>query len=165
MTTKKDQEKFNVLYGQYHPLVRGVLYNMVGKEALEDLTQEAFIKIWNGLPKFAFQSTIKTWIYRITINTALDHLKKKKLNTNDYLDEQELNRILSDNLNEEELVEASLSVLDEESRGVVVLYYFEDLSLKEIAKALNLPEGTIKSKLFYAKKKMKSFFELKGRVL
>lgn len=162
MVSKKELERFNDLYDRYHPLVRGVLFNMVGGEVLEDLTQETFLKVWNGLPRFAFKSTLKTWVYRITINTALDHLRKKKVSTVEYLKEIDLQTKNAEIKAEQDMIQASLDSLDEESRSYVVLFYFEDLSIKDIAKTLEVPEGTVKSKLFYAKKKMKAFFNETG---
>ena len=163
MFKKTDQQKFNQVYDEYHSLVRNVLYNIVGKDALDDVTQETFIRIWNGLPRFAFRSSLKTWIYRITINTATDHFRKKKLMPTDLIDKEIERRESSHTLSTEALIiESSLDELDENSRNIIVLFYFEELTVKNISKILEIPEGTVKSRLHHAKDKMKKSLSNRG---
>jgi len=157
------QKHFNKIYNEYHKMVRNVLFNMTGQDVLDDLTQETFIRIWAGLPRFALRSSIQTWIYRITVNTATDHLRKKKSMNN--LD-SELKEKSTENSSPEvsytEIISEALSGLEDDFRVVVVLFYFEELSIKQIAKILELPEGTVKSRMHNAKKKMQDFFSKKG---
>jgi RNA polymerase sigma-70 factor (ECF subfamily) len=150
-------KQFKLLYEENQKMVRNVLYNMGAKESLDDLVQEAFIRIWKGLPLFSFKSSLKTWIYRITINTVIDHHRKNKLFPVSIPVESNMTQT-----DESEMVSLTLEDLDEDHRSVVVLFYFEDLSLREISKSLEIPEGTVKSRLSNAKKKMKIFLESKG---
>lgn len=113
----------------------------------EDLAQEAWIKVIRGLPKFKGGSRFSTWLYRITMNTFLNSTRKKQA-----ILEGELESVPhpSESLQQ---VETTLSVHDAvrslpaEFRAVVVLRYVADLSYKEIAQVLEVPLGTVQSRL------------------
>lgn len=157
------QERFESVYGQHAPLVRAVLYNICGGEHLDDLVQETFIKIWKGLPGFKENANIKTWIYRIATNTALDWCRKNAAAKAEYRlpdlpggEGGEANAIHRD------IVKKCLRRLSPEQRAVVTLCVFEELTVKEAANALALPEGTVKSRLHYARAEMGKFFQENG---
>jgi RNA polymerase sigma-70 factor (ECF subfamily) len=161
---KKDQDLFFELYNEHHQLVRNVLYNMVGAGPLDDLVQEAFIKIWKGLPSFGFRSSVKTWIYRITMNTALDYRKKRRLETTELFDDDWVHDESRENPVKEKVQDA-LKSLDDDVRAVLVMYYFEELQISEIAKIMEIPEGTVKSRMHTAKQKFKDQMISKGAML
>jgi RNA polymerase sigma-70 factor, ECF subfamily len=163
MSDAKAQLKFERLYGDYHRMVRNVLYNMTGAEHLDDLTQEAFLKIWKGLPRFAFRSSIKTWVYRVSVNTAIDHLKKRALRLTSLDDSLAAPEIETSAVNEKALNDA-LKQIDEMHRSVIVLYYFEELKIEEISKILELPVGTVKSRLNRAREKLKTILARNGEL-
>ncbi len=166
MTHKNDgtaQERFQTLYGQHASLVRAVLYNICGGEHLDDLVQETFIKIWKGLPGFKEDSNIKTWIYRIATNTALDWCRKNASVKTEY----QLPDIPGGEGGEAvaihaDIVKKCLLRLSAEQRAVVTLCIFEELTIKEAAESLRLPEGTVKSRLHYARAEMGKFFQVNG---
>lgn len=116
----------------------------------EDLAQEAWIKILRGLPKFRQDSKFSTWMYRVTMNTFLNATRAVKR-------EQEVVGALEppklEAENEDVRVETALDVQDAvrelatEFRSVVLLRYVADLSYKEIASVLELPLGTVQSRL------------------
>lgn len=113
----------------------------------EDLAQDAWIKILRGLPSFRHDSKFSTWLYRITMNTFLNAARAMKR-------EQEVVGSLSpESDSSQRQLEASLDVheavrvLPEEFRSVVLLRYVADLSYKEIANVLDLPLGTVQSRL------------------
>lgn len=158
MTDEAEQKRFLALYREHHKMVRNVLYNMVDVKVLDDLVQDAFLRIWKGLPRFAFKSSLRTWIYRITIHTAIDHLRTVKLRPREMaFDEETLVRDedLELPLNQA-LVQQSLQTLDESHRSVIILHFFEELGIAEIAKILEIPVGTVKSRIFTAKAKLKN---------
>lgn len=136
---------------------------MAGKDALDDLTQETFVRIWKGLPNFGLRSSIQTWIYRITINTATDHLRRNKsmMGLNEEISQKTVSQD-GQPLSYTELVETALTTLDEDLRPIIILFYFEEMSIRDIAITLKLPEGTVKSRMHLAKKRMKVFFSAKG---
>lgn len=164
--TDPQRIRFEKLYKSHVQLVRNILFNMVDPGSLDDLTQEAFVRIWNGLPKFNFLSSEKTWIYRITVNTAIDFLRKKKIATSEYTNN--LKNYSSEIKNEfrqndrQILIQAALQKLDPEHRAVIILYYFEELEINTIARTLEVPIGTVKSRLFNARQNLKKIFEPEG---
>lgn len=157
------EERFHAVYDGHAPLVRAVLYNICGGEHLDDLVQETFIKIWKGLPGFKENANIKTWIYRIATNTALDWCRKNAAAKMEYWlpdtpggEGGEANAIHRD------IVKKGLGRLSPEQRAVAALCIFEELSIKEAASALGLPEGTVKSRLHYARADMGKFIQENG---
>lgn len=165
MTLKDNggQERFQAVYEKHAPLVRAVLYNICGEEHLDDLVQETFIKIWKGLPGFKENADIKTWIYRIATNTALDWCRKnaatKAVNPLPDLPGGEGGEA---NALHRDMVTKGLRRLSPEQRTVITLCVFEELTIKEAAQTLNLAEGTVKSRLHYARAEMGKFFQENG---
>jgi len=163
----RSKKRFNKLYADHHQMVRNVLFNMVDEPSLEDLTQEVFVRVWTGLPRFASRSSVKTWIYRVTLNAAIDHLRRRALrpllhasNTESFIESatspSRMDEISDDR---QALIQKALQEMDELHRGVVVLAYFEEQSLDDIARILEIPLGTVKSRLHSAKKKLKHILE------
>lgn len=161
---ESEQKRFTQLYKEHHRLVRNVLYNMVDEKVLDDLVQEAFLRIWKGLPRFAFKSSLKTWIYRIAIHTALDHLRTIKLRPRESSLE-ELQIVPDEKLElplNQHLVQQALQTLDENHRSVIILHFFEELDITQVAKILEIPPGTVKSRIFTAKGKLKHLIQKEG---
>lgn len=163
---KLSEDKFRTIYMDHYKMVRQLIYNMTGKNEIDDLTQEAFVKIWQGLSAFSSQSSLKTWIYRITINVTIDYLRKQKSEKNkkDNLatelnlqkELQRSNEISSYiNFNNPELVQKTLLQLEEVTRSMLILFYFEEKNIKDISKILEIPTGTVKSRLHNARKEFK----------
>ncbi|MBI3580812.1 MAG: sigma-70 family RNA polymerase sigma factor [Nitrospinae bacterium] len=156
-------DRFHAVYLEHAELVRGVIYNISGPLDLDDLVQEAFVKIWKGFGGFRNDANIKTWIYRIATNTALDYCRKRTPR----LAETELEELPGGGENEEDavrrdLVHKGMRRLSSEHRAIVTLCVFEELSVKDAADALGLPEGTVKSRLHYAKRELAKFFNNSG---
>lgn len=124
----------------------------------EELTQEAFLKAWKGLPHFGFKSTLSTWIFQVAINVGKDWLRAHKIKS--YLETQES----SDErfTPEQRAVQESLLELDEDARVILILHYYEGMKIQEISSVLKLPDGTIKSRLHSSKMKLKSLLMSKG---
>jgi RNA polymerase sigma-70 factor (ECF subfamily) len=156
--------KFNSLYNDYSNLVRSVLYKICGRSEIDDLVQEAFIRIWKGLSDFENRSQSKTWVYRITINVAQDYFRKRKKNK---FDIEFKEQFISDDLESKkhvnkDLVLKALNELSLPHRLVIVMFHMQDLSLKEVAEVLKESEGTVKSRLHYARSEMKKYFNKNG---
>ncbi len=156
-------DRFHAVYLENASLVRGVIYNISGRRDLDDLVQETFIKIWKGFGGFRNDANIKTWIYRVATNTALDYCRKKTPR----IVERELDELPGGGENEDDaarrdLVQKGMRRLSSEHRAIVTLCVFEELSVKDAADALDLPEGTVKSRLHYAKKELAKFFNNGG---
>ena len=164
-TSQQDQpSEFESLYREYQKMIRGVVYNICGANPLDDVVQDVWLKVWKGLPDFNRQSQVKTWLYRIAVNAALDHYRKgKKTNRETELkpDAPGPDRRESDLLYRD-LVQKGLDKLSEKHRVVVVLADLEELPLHDVARITKTSEGTIKSRLHYARKELLNFFQREG---
>ncbi len=147
---------FHELYLNYRKLIRGVLYKLVPLCEIEDLVQDVFIKIWKGLPRFEGKSSFKLWIYQITYHSAVDFLRKKKISFTeiDKIDLPNQSASTETHREHQQIVRKMLLDFDLNHRSVIVLFFMEELSLIEIAQILDIPVGTVKSRLHYAKQKM-----------
>lgn len=124
----------------------------------EDLAQEAWIKILRGLPKFRHDSLFSTWVYRVTMNTFLNAnraaMREQEVVGGDLVEGKLAEADGSVRLETALDVQEAVRVLSEEFRSVVVLRYIADLSYKEIAQVLDLPLGTVQSRLKRALEKL-----------
>lgn len=155
-----EADQFSEFYKTHVTKVRGLLFRLVGEGALNDLTQEAFLKAWENRHRFRGDSEASTWLYRITYNCAVDYLRKNKGTVDVELDE--LEERLEQEVSNREVVELVLRSLETELRVVVVLFYLEEQSLKDISAALEIPEGTVKSRLNTARQRMNDLLLKKG---
>lgn len=142
--------------------VRNVIYRMCGDAQIaEDAAQETFIQAWLHLSSYRPQTSLRNWLYRIAINAALDMLRKEKRILPNALEDLQL----SDPLPGPEtvfsqgertaLVQKAVLALPDASRAVLVLREYEGMSYHEIADALDIPVGTVMSRLNYARKLLK----------
>ena len=137
-------------------------------EAL-DLSQEAWIKGWQRLKQFKGDASFTTWMTRITINLCLDHLRKRKRQATDSLEQIEDERggverhitvetfNPTERMEQEELraeIDLAMEKLSYEHRSVLLLHEFEGMEYKEIAKAMHCSIGTVMSRLFYARRRL-----------
>ncbi len=135
----------------------------------EDIFQDVFIKVNQKLSTFEGNSSIKTWIIRITINTCKDYLKsawnRRVVPMMDYQEDAIISETDYDEVESQdtkELIKKSVLSLPEKYKDVVLCVYFQDMSIAETAKALQIAEGTAKSRLSRAREKLKSI--LGGRI-
>lgn len=158
-----DIEAFEVLYRQYYKLVFKTAYLMVGnKEEAEDVLQEAFIAMWKSRRTFdPGKGKLTTWLCRITVNQCTSRLRMKRVAVvsleeakTEGFDLPDTNAQLPEELCakqwEYEQVVKAISSLDGKHRAAVVLRYFGELSYEEIAQVLDIPLGTVKSRLSQA---------------
>ena len=148
-----DEEAFAELMALYRPKIfQGCLGILHERSLAEDATQESFIRAFNRLDSFEERSSFYTWVWRIAHNVAIDTLKKEKQHC-EIQEEQLAGKAESS----DEALQALLPLLPTKHRRVFQLFYIEGLSQKEIAQKLQLPYGTIRSRLHYARKKLKRF--------
>ncbi|WP_243840747.1 sigma-70 family RNA polymerase sigma factor [Paenisporosarcina antarctica] len=145
-----------------------LVYAYVHNEAIaEDLTQEIFVKCFKALPTYKGQSSIKTWLWRIAINHTKDYLKSWYNQQVHTMDDLFLNSINSASdveqiiMQQEEDVSLANTVmsLPIKYREVIYLFYFEELTIKEIAKVLRSNENTVKTRLRKGKAILKERLE------
>lgn len=165
-----DSTSFKQLYGRYQQRVRATLYQLCGEEMLDDLVQEVFLRIWKGLPRLRQPGYFSTWVYRITWNVATDKRRQFAQNQLSTEDDSNLDSTPSRpedtpdlmRLHYQDLVQQGLQSLSLEHRAVLVLHDLEDVPQKEVANILQLPVGTVKSRLFYARTQMRKFLQQQG---
>ena len=162
-----DTQSFRYLYRRYQRRIRSTLYQLCGGARLDDLVQEVFLRAWKGLPRLRQSSTFSTWIYRITWNVASDERRQLgrarsqlQLLSNAVSDRQAAMDVME--LHYQDLVKRGLEQLGFDHRSVLVLHDLEDLPQKQVASILEIPVGTVKSRLFHARKTMRQFLEGEG---
>ncbi|NBD33202.1 MAG: sigma-70 family RNA polymerase sigma factor [Cyanobacteria bacterium] len=163
------QTAFRELYRRYQRRVRSTLYQLCGESMLDDLVQEVFFRAWKGLPKLRNPKTFSTWLYRICWNVACDQRRAfaQLREQNQILSQQEPlhNSVDLNEMHYQALVQEALQALSFEQRAVIVLHDLEDVPQKDIAHILDIPTGTVKSRLFHARKALRDFLQQQGVVL
>ncbi|MFQ6131865.1 MAG: RNA polymerase sigma factor [Armatimonadota bacterium] len=171
-----DPAAFDRLVDQCYPLVYNTAYRMLAdEEEACDATQEAFVRAFGAIRRFRSEASFTTWLYRIATNVCLDQLRRRKrrpsslrLVNEEQSEEPGVRDIPDDSpdpagwaeqAERQQLVELGLQRLSEEHRTVIVLYDINGLSYEEIAGVLELPLGTVKSRLNRARMALKDEIE------
>ncbi len=148
MEYHEKEELFNTLYEKYFDRVwRYVYYKTESREDTEDLCQEIFFKVWKGLDKFEGRSSYYTWIFKISMNTVISFYRKKRFKKFISLDVLDEKHYSYERDEKKEKVLSKIRLLPEDLRNIVELYYISNFKIGEIAEMMNIPEGTVKSKL------------------
>jgi RNA polymerase sigma-70 factor (ECF subfamily) len=154
-----DRAAFGKLVRRHRAGVVNVVYRMSGDADLaEDAAQEAFIRAWQHLPGYRPRSPFRNWLYRIATNAARDALRRDKgtLDLDDLplADPGQSPEAALEGQERADQVRQAVSELPPASRAVLVLREYEGLSYREIAETLDIPMGTVMSRLNYARKLM-----------
>ncbi len=149
-----DRRMQKQLYDQFSPKMYAVCLRYMGNaDDAQDILQEGFIKIFKNLERFRGDGSFEGWVRRIFVNTAIEHIRKKKLNLSltekeDTIEFKSVSAL--DNINEKDLLKI-VSDLSPGYRSVFNLYVVEGFSHKEIGELLGINEGTSKSQLARAR--------------
>jgi RNA polymerase sigma-70 factor (ECF subfamily) len=156
-----EEGAFRILVQRYHEKIRNLIYSIFDEpDLVDDLTQEVFIKAYEGLPSFRFQSSFYTWVYRIAVNRSRDELRRRKVrkwlslhSMDETTDREVQQRMVSapHNTDAQEIVAKGLQALPEKFRLAVVLKDIEGLSYEQIAEVMQCEIGTVKSRLSRAR--------------
>ena len=173
---ERDAHAFEILFARYREMIRRHLVHIVRVEAAaQDLVQEVFLRVWTRAEQWDGRGSFKAWLYRIATNLALNHLRSVNRRR-----EQSLEIVGQWRQEEEEdfvpalLVDAStlgpdanlelaeqrtlfkrlVETLPQEKREVFRLVHEMEMSLRDTADELGIPEGTVKSRLYYAKRRL-----------
>lgn len=144
------EQEFRGLYKQYEKLVRATIFYLARPNELDEVVQETFIKIWRGAHNFKNRSALSTWIYRISYNSAIDAFRKK----GDVVEQNIEGVDEIKKLERRDLIDKALKRLEEKDQEIIKLFYFVELTTEEIGQMLEIPEGTVKSRLHYAKERL-----------
>ncbi len=158
-----------VLYGRHHVKVFRFGMRLVRDEQLaEDLISEVFLDVWRQAGKFEGRSAVSTWLLAITRFKALSALRRRK---DAELDEEAADTIEDSSDNPEVAVQKKdtsgalrkcLSKLSAEHREIIDLVYYHEKSVEEVAGIVGIPENTVKTRLFYARKKLADLLKESG---
>lgn len=170
-----DAEAFDVLVRRHQDAIYNLTYRLCGNgdDALE-LTQEAFMKAWRAIERFDGSSSFFTWLYRIGINTALSERRRARRSDVSYeslAGPGELRPRRADGTEPDvstrvetserrELVQRAIARLEPDYRAAIVLRDIQQMGYDEIARTLNVPVGTVKSRIYRARLELKE--KLKG---
>lgn len=168
-----DTNAFAVIVKNTEGLVAQIVFKMMNNvEERKDMAQEIYLKAYKSLPTFRFGSKLSTWIAQIAYNSCIDHIRKKKLVLVDSLyDENETGETMIDDRlsssfdaepeplvfrkERSQILKAEIEKLPPVYRTLIGLFHQEEMSYDEIAQITQLPEGTLKSYLFRARKTLK----------
>lgn len=146
-------DDFPAFYHAHERLIRGTLFHLVQKDDLDDLVQQTFIRCWENRDQFEGRSKPGTWIVRIAMNLAHDHWRKNKAPLLGSVEHQEV--AANVRFENRQAIECALSYLSFEHRSMIVLMYFNELTLEEISEATGDKVGTVKSRLHYARSELR----------
>jgi len=170
-----DMDAFATLFEEFRPVIHQTAYRLVGQNDAYDLTMTVFLKAWQSLPGFQGRSSLRTWLYRITYRAAIDHLRERKLRQAPPVPERDgepVEREIADERQKRpdqtvadadlaEHMNAALDRLSAEHRTALLLRYTEDLSYLEMASVMGVSIGTVMSRLFNARRKLRVLLERK----
>ncbi len=172
-----DTRAFKEFVNDYKRLVAHVVFRMVtNPNDREDLCQDVFVKAYQNLQSFQFQSKLSTWLARIAYNTCINYLEKKKVPLLDDATPDEITledfastthdpHVLAEEADASTFIRKHIEALPVLYRTVITLYHLEDMKYAEIAEILKIPEGTVKSHLFRARSMLKKRLKLREDVL
>ena len=168
-----DTAVFERLFNRYQKRVYNLVYRMVGNEQdAADLTQEVFVRVYNSLSTLRSEEAFLPWVRTIALNICRDHFRKSgrtlradSLDKRMSVEEGEVEREVEDwssnpervfaKKDVQETVQRAINSLSQERRAVVVLHHIEGMDVKDIARELRLPVGTVKSRLARARDDLK----------
>ncbi|MGH7340320.1 MAG: RNA polymerase sigma factor [Candidatus Rokuibacteriota bacterium] len=166
-----DVAAFEPLVSKYRDRVWRLAFNVVrDREDAWDVTQEAFVRAWQALPSFRGQSAFYTWLFRIVVNVASDRVRQRAARGRAFgterVPEEDWERAMVDETaspddearraEERERITRALAALPEHHRAIIMLSDLEGLSYREIAEVLDIPMGTVMSRLHNARKRLRA---------
>jgi RNA polymerase sigma-70 factor (ECF subfamily) len=161
-----DHDAMGRLYERCSGRVYALMVRMVGRQDADDAMQLAFMQIFRKLDRFSGGSSLETWIYRVATNEALQFLRRRKRDNVDTLSLEPESKVTQSGLRLEdaEMLEAGLAKLEPELRAVLTLKEVQELSYAEIAEIMDIPEGTVGSRLNRARRELRDELERLGWV-
>ncbi|MDH3339029.1 MAG: sigma-70 family RNA polymerase sigma factor [Gammaproteobacteria bacterium] len=156
---KGDRKALDTLVRQLEKPVYNAAFRMLGNpDEAADVTQATFVKVFENIQRFDPGRRLFSWTYRIALNESIDQLRRRK-RTQPLADTpRSSSDVPQDNVESSQLrdeVQAALMTLNEEQRAVITLRYFSECNYRDIGAILRLPEKTVKSRLFEARRKMR----------
>jgi RNA polymerase sigma-70 factor (ECF subfamily) len=165
----QDQQAIEVLFARYQVRVFRFIQRRVRSEAVaEELTNEVFMEVWRSAARFEGRSSLSSWMLGIAHNKAVSMLRKRRddeleddaaLAIEDDADDPEVTAQKTD---KGALLRACLDRLSDDHKTIVDLVYYQEMSIAEVAEIVGIPENTVKTRMFYARKKLSEFLKEAG---
>lgn len=165
-----DRDAFRFIVDRYGDTLYGTAYLMTrNRSTAEDLVQSSLLLAWKGIPKFKAGTNLKAWLVRILINQVMSERRRKQHPQSPLDGVMEspsdaiggLEAVLEAERQEE--IQTALYTLDERTREAIVLRYFAEMSIKEIAETLKWAEGTVKSRIHRGLSSLRTHFDTKAK--
>ena len=164
-----DRLAMQVLFARHHVRVYRFVLRLVRNEATaEDLISEVFLDVWRQAAKFEGRSAVSSWMLSIARFKALSALRRKP----EYELDEETAEAIEDHSDDPEvtlakkdkgaLLREAMSALSVEHREVIDLVYYHEKSVEEVARIVDIPEATVKTRMFYARKKLSELLKERG---
>src|SRR5690606_9178253 len=163
LLARGDKKAIHLLYENYSDALYGVIKKIIADDdTAQDVLQESFVKIWRYSKKYdATKAKLFTWLYRIAYNTAIDKARslKTKIDNEVQIETSSVYRITSNELNQDVLdIKKHLNTLDEKYQVVLQALFFEGMTQQEASEELDIPLGTIKSRLKIGLRELKKIY-------
>jgi RNA polymerase sigma-70 factor (ECF subfamily) len=173
-----DMDAFAELFEPLRPLLFNVACRLVGPDDAEDVVMETFLKAWQAIPRYRGKAALRTWLYRIAYNHGLDVIRRRGRSKERVLSEKEVERDAWENMPDHDQrgpdeavavseltqqVRAAMEELSAEHRTALLLRFVDGLTYAELAAATGVSIGTVMSRLFYAKRKLRAIVEARER--
>lgn len=160
-----DRRAFETFYTRHSDRTFKFLVRLTGDRAgAEDLTHDVFLEVWNSAKRFEGRSTPGTWVLSIARYKALDARRKQRTPTEDDIPQrpEPTPEQVTMQASTKDYMRECLQSLSVEHREIIDLVYFHEKSVKEISEILDIPEATVKTRMFYARKKLKETLLARG---
>lgn len=160
-----DKQAFGLLVKEHQRLVNHIVFRMLSNPGdREDICQDIFMRVYQNLAGFKFNSKLSTWIARIAYNRCIDHLNRNKIP----VIENEFDEAVSDTIDESttpettlqtadisNLLKTEIGLLPRQFRTIITLYHLDEMTYAEIGDVMSMPEGTVKNYLFRARRMLR----------
>jgi RNA polymerase sigma-70 factor (ECF subfamily) len=169
---KGDAKALDELYRRHREAAYSIAYRLVGsREDALDVVQESFIHVMRGIQTFRAQSSFRTWLYRIVTHAALDYRRWRSLRASDSLDAESSVEPAATGPSQptpheaaaerdlRQAIDKALMNVSEKNRAALVLYAIEDMSYREVADVLGISVGTVMSRIFNARQRLRELLE------
>ncbi|OGV72079.1 MAG: hypothetical protein A3K19_08310 [Lentisphaerae bacterium RIFOXYB12_FULL_65_16] len=171
-------DAFAELFEQYRPMVSRAAYRLVGPNDCDDVAMETYLKAWRALPGFRRQSSISTWLCQIARNCALDFYRQRSRRDARHVSQDDpdgaplIQRVADPHAQAPDraaevhdlgaAINEAVAQLSEEHRTALLLREVDGLSYRDVAAATGVTVGTVMSRLFYARRKLRTMLEASG---
>lgn len=166
---QQSRDAFNYLYRQYSAVLYGVVYKVINDEHIsQDVLQEVFVKIWNNVGQYdQKKGRLYTWMINVARNAAIDKLRSRgeimrsKIHTGDNAVDNIGNTLKTEQATDTIGLRKMVADLKPEYESIISLAYFKGYTLDEIAKTLDMPLGTVKTRMRSAIKQLREIYSIK----